>query len=132
MLQLKQQRFEVLFENTHNTIDAFNKIAIPTPTGYTMLNLANIIYCKGEGNYSNIYLLNSDKPILSSKTLKYYEELLPKSIFFRAHKSTLLNLNLVKSYLKIEGNTAIMVNGDQIEVSERNKKRFTDRLTRKI
>jgi len=132
VIELKQQRFEVLFENTHNPIDAFNKIAIPTSTGLTMLNVSNIIYCKGEGNYTNIHLLNGDKPILSSKTLKYYEELLPETIFFRVHKSTLLNLNMVKQYFKTEGNTAIMVNGDEIEVSERNKKRFTDRLTRQI
>lgn len=132
VIQLKQQRFEVLFENTHQSIDSFNKIAIPTSTGYIMLNIANIIYCKGEGNYSNIYQLNGDKPILSSKTLKYYEELLPETIFFRAHKSTLLNLNMVNQYSKVEGNTAIMVNGDQIEVSERNKKRFTDKLLGKI
>ena len=131
VIYLKQQRFEVLFENTHNTIDSFNKIAIPTPTGLTMLNISNIIYCKGDGNYTNIFLLNGDKPIYSSKTLKYYQELLPESIFFRAHKSTLLNLNMVKQYLKTEGNTAIMINGDQIEVSERNKKAFADKLQNK-
>lgn len=131
-VQLKQQRFEILFENSHNSIDSFNKIAIPTSTGLTMLNVSNIIYCRGDRNYTNVYQLNNDKPILSSKTLKYYEELLPETIFFRAHKSTLLNLNMVKQYLKTEGNTAIMVNGNSIEVSERNKKRFTDKLLNKI
>jgi len=130
-LQLKQHRFEVLFENTHNNIDSFNKIAIPTPTGFTMVNISNILYVKGDNNYSNIHLLNGNKTILSSKTLKYYDELLNDTIFFRAHKSTLLNLNLVENYSKIEGNTATMVNGDKIEVSERNKKKFTDRLLRK-
>lgn len=130
-IQLKQQRFEILFENSKNSIDSFEKLAVPTPTGLTMLNISNVIYCKGDGNYTNIFQLNSEKPILSSKTLKYYEELLPSSTFFRAHKSTLLNLNMVKQYLKTEGNTAIMVNGNSVEVSERNKKKFTDRLLRK-
>lgn len=124
----KQQRFEVLFENTNNNINSYSRIAIPTLTGLTMLNISNLIYCKGDGNYTNLYLLNNKKPILSSKTLKYYEDLLPTSIFFRAHKSSLLNLNLVKQYLKTEGNTAVMVNGDTIEVSERNKKSFYERL----
>lgn len=132
VVHLKQQRFEILFENSHNSIDKFNKMAIPTQTGMTLLTISNIIYCKGDGNYTKVYQLNEEKPILSSKTLKYFEELLPEAIFFRAHKSTLLNLNLVKEYNKTEGNTAEMVNGISLEVSERNKKKFTDRLLRKV
>ena len=42
----------------------------------------NIIYIKGEGNYSNIHLLNTEKTILSSKTLKYYDDLLNETVFF--------------------------------------------------
>jgi len=131
VIHLKQQRFEILFENSHNSIDKFNKMAIPTQTGMTLLTISNILYCKGDGNYTKVYQLNEDKPLLSSKTLKYFEDLLPEAIFFRAHKSTLLNLNLVNEYNKTEGNTAIMVNGTSLEVSERNKKKFTDRLLRR-
>lgn len=131
VIHLKQQRFEILFENSHNSIDKFNKMAIPTQTGMTLLTISNILYCKGDGNYTKVYQLNEDKPLLSSKTLKYFEDLLPEAIFFRAHKSTLLNLNLVNEYNKTEGNTAVMVNGTSLEVSERNKKKFTDRLLRR-
>ena len=131
VIHLKQQRFEILFENSHNSIDKFNKMAIPTQTGMTLLTISNILYCKGDGNYTKVYQLNEDKPLLSSKTLKYFEDLLPDAIFFRAHKSTLLNLNLVNEYNKTEGNTAVMVNGTSLEVSERNKKKFTDRLLRR-
>lgn len=132
VIRLKQERFEVLFENSHSPIDQYNKLAIPTQSGMLVLTISTIVYCRGDGNYTKIFQLNEEKPILSSKTLKYFEDLLPQAIFFRAHKSTLLNLNLVKEYNKTDGNTAIMVNGEQLEVSERNKKKFRDRLLRKF
>jgi two-component system LytT family response regulator len=44
--------------------------------------------------------------------------------FFRAHKSFLVNLAHVKTYRKGEGGTVVMSDGQEIEVSRRNKEAF--------
>jgi two-component system LytT family response regulator len=83
----------------------------------------DIIYCRGLGNYTEFFLLNEQK-ITSSHTLKQYEELLSDHLFFRAHKSFLINLSHIKKYLRGEGGTAVMSNGHEIEIARRNKTSF--------
>ncbi|QLH30031.1 MAG: LytTR family transcriptional regulator [Candidatus Parvibacillus calidus] len=45
-----------------------------------IIDYNEIIYLAAEGNYTYIHLLDT-KPVLSSKTLKEYEDTLPQSIF---------------------------------------------------
>ena len=100
-----------------------DKIAIPTPEGLMFIWVNDIIYCHGLGNYTEFFLLNGQK-ITSSHTLKQYEELLSDHLFFRAHKSFLINLSHIKKYLRGEGGTAVMSNGHEIEIARRNKSTF--------
>lgn len=50
--------------------------------------ISSIEYLEGIGNYTNVYVVGQ-KPIMVSKTLKRFEELLPG--FMRIHKSRLVN-----------------------------------------
>jgi len=127
-VELKQQRFELLIENLANNPHQCNRIAIPNPNGFEMINISDIIFCQADGNYTNIHLL-SGLQILSSKTLKHFEDLLPKKTFFRIHKSFLININLIEKYERADGFRVIMKNKVVLEVSERNRKGFTDKLT---
>ena len=78
------------------------KITIPQQNGFEVLETANIMYCKADDNYTEIYL-NNNKKKLVSKTLKYFEEALSGSSFARVHKSYLVNVNEVTKYLKGKG-----------------------------
>lgn len=87
--------------NGRNDINAtkrksgIRKITIPTRIGYDVLNTSTIVHIESDGNYSKIHSINDT--ILTSKTLKYYDDLLSTSGFFRIHRSHLINLNFVKS-----------------------------------
>lgn len=70
-------------------------ILLPSKTGYSIVKINSILYCKADGNYSNVYTLDG-KSFLLTAILKNLEERLPDSIFFRTHKSFLVNLNYVK------------------------------------
>ena len=100
-----------------------NKIAVPTTEGLLFIGVGDIIYCQGQGNYTEIFLSNGQK-ITSSNTLKSYEEMLAGRDFFRAHKSFLINLQHIEMYLRGEGGTAVMSNGREIEIARRNKASF--------
>lgn len=100
-----------------------DKIAIPTPEGLLFISTTDIIYCQGQGNYTEIFLLNGQK-ITSSHTLRAYEDMLTGRHFFRTHKSFLINLQHIESYRKGEGGNVVMSNGREIEIARRNKTGF--------
>ena len=108
---------EVLVPKT-NSISG--KITIPQLDGFEILNTADILYCKADDNYTEIYL-NNNKKKLVSKTLKYFEEALMGSSFARVHKSYLVNVNEVVKYLKGKGGSVLLSNGKEIMVSASKK-----------
>ncbi|MDQ3190734.1 MAG: LytTR family DNA-binding domain-containing protein, partial [Bacteroidota bacterium] len=120
-VQLKQQQIQLLIENISNNPKEFNKIALPAMDGYTFVKIAEIVNLEAEGNYTNVFMLNNEK-LLVSKTMKWFGELLPQETFYRCHKSHIVNLNLIKKFTKADGNQLLLENGRIIDVSERNKK----------
>lgn len=96
------------------------KITLPQQDGFQVLNVSEILYCKADDNYTEIYLIN--KKILVSKTLKYFEEALSGFAFARIHKSYLVNVNEVVKYRKGKGGSVIVSNGKELLVSASRKK----------
>jgi two-component system LytT family response regulator len=125
-VSLNQQRLEILMENIHNGTDTINKIAIPNYENLVFVNVNEIIYCEADLKYTTIYTSRGEK-IVSSKNLKEYEELLPPTVFFRSHKSYLINLNFVKKFFRSESYVQLL-NGLQIDISHRKKDEFLKRF----
>jgi len=96
------------------------KITLPQQDGFQVLNVKDILYCKADDNYTEIYLEN--KKILVSKTLKYFEEALSEFTFARIHKSYLVNVNEVIKYRKGKGGSVVVSNGKELLVSASKKK----------
>lgn len=101
-----------------NKVDG--KITLPQQDGFQVLNVSDILYCKADDNYTEIYLVN--KKILVSKTLKYFEEALSEFPFARIHKSYLVNVNEVVKYKKGKGGSVVVSNGKELLVSAAKKK----------
>ncbi len=98
------------------------KITLPQQDGFQVLNVKDILYCKADDNYTEIYL--EDKKILVSKTLKYFEGALAAFAFARIHKSFLVNVNEVVKYRKGKGGSVVISNGKELLVSASKKKEF--------
>jgi two-component system LytT family response regulator len=98
------------------------KLTLPQQDGFQILNVNEILYCKADDNYTEIYLVN--KKILVSKTLKYFEDALADFPFARVHKSYLVNVNEVVKYRKGKGGSVVLSNGKEVLVSASKKKEF--------
>jgi two-component system LytT family response regulator len=96
------------------------KITIPQLDGFEVLNTSDILYCKADDNYTEIYLSTNKRKIVS-KTLKYFEEALKDSGFARVHKSYLINVNQVVKYVKGKGGSVVLSNGKEVMVSASKK-----------
>ena len=108
---------QVLVPKTSNVN---GKITIPQQDGFEVLETADILYCKADDNYTEIYL-NTSKKKLVSKTLKYFEEALNDSGFARVHKSYLVNVNEITKYRKGKGGSVVLSNGKEVMVSASKK-----------
>ncbi|HUZ61690.1 MAG TPA: LytTR family DNA-binding domain-containing protein [Hanamia sp.] len=112
-----------LYLDIQNPKKIHDKIAISTLDGFIIVPVNEIIYCHANSNYTRFHLIDN-KSILSSYTLKQYDEMLTSQSFFRAHRSYLINLAHVKFYKKGEGGEIVMSNGDEIELSRTHKAEF--------
>ena len=105
-----------------NTRGIEGKLTLPQQDGFQVLNVSDILYCKADDNYTEIYLEN--KKLLVSKTLKYFEDALSEFPFARIHKSYLVNVNEVVKYRKGKGGSVVISNGKELMVSASKKKDF--------
>lgn len=116
---------DLLLENIRKKVDNFKRIALSTSDGIHLFDVSDIIRCESTDNYTTFYIRNS-KPILISKTLKEYEELLTEQGFERIHQSHLINLAYLKSYIKKDGGYVIMADNSNLPVSQRKKDRLQE------
>jgi two-component system LytT family response regulator len=104
------------------------KILVPTVSGFEFLDVADIIRCQSDINYTTIFL-KEKKKLLVAKTLKEFEEMLTVYDFFRVHNSHLINLACIKSYNKGKGGSLLLTDGSEIEVSTRRKDDFLKKMS---
>jgi len=118
---------DLLLENIRKKVDHFKRIALSNADGIHLFEISDIIRCESEDNYTKFYIKNS-KPILISKTLKEYEDLLTEHGFERIHQSHLINLAYLKSYIKKDGGYVIMADDSNLPISQRKRERLQELL----
>jgi two-component system, LytTR family, response regulator len=97
-----------------------NKIALPLVGKIIYVNPNDIIYCKADGNYTKIFLIENRKEMLSKK-LKFIEEHIHHRNFFRTHNSYLVNIHHIKEFVKTDGQYLVLENNTTIPVSRTKK-----------
>ncbi len=124
---------EVNFQNIKSILNELKqqkkskKIVLSTAEGMHIVDTENIMRCESDDYYTKFFFVDGST-MLISKTLKEHEELLSDSDFFRPHKSHLINLNYVKSYIKSDGGSLIMNDGKEIPVSRRKREKILEIL----
>ncbi len=104
------------------------KVSIPTREGFVIIRNEEILHLEANDNYTNIYL-SSGKKFLSSKNIKIYEENLDKEIFFRTHKSHIINVEYhLKEFSRSQGNMAILSDGKHVPIARRKLQDFLTRI----
>lgn len=96
------------------------KLCIPSVKGFQVVELKDIMYCEASSSYTNFHF-NNRSVICASKPIHEYETLLQDNFFIRIHKSYLVNIEYIKEYLKGDGGSVLLMNGQEIEVSRRRK-----------
>jgi two-component system, LytTR family, response regulator len=95
--------------------------------GLQFIKLAQILYCESNGNYTNFFLLDGSK-IMVSRQLGEYEKLLPIDVFARIHDKHIINLNCIQEYIKGSGGEVVLENGVRLTVAARRKDELLNRF----
>ena len=72
-----------------------DRVFVKTDSGQSFVCLEEILVISSiGGNYAALKLKNGES-LLSRKTLKQWEKILPESVFIRIHRSTIINLRFI-------------------------------------
>jgi two-component system, LytTR family, response regulator len=124
----KQEQVTVLLNNLALEHNPNRKICLASLEGLEFYNVSDIIYCEANGAYTN-FILKENIKVMVSKNLKEYENLLSGQNFLRVHSRHLINLHEVKKYIRSDGGSIIMNNGDVVYLSPRKKDEFLQRMS---
>ena len=99
---------------------SFNKLCIPVNNGFQLIDTDTILYFKADGSYTTVSL-EKKKALLVSKPLSFFEEIPDEKLFYRVHRSFLVNVTKIVAYDANEGYIEL-VNSEKIPVSNRKRK----------
>ena len=134
---LKPVSFERFLKAVNKAYDKFNAQKAPVSQAsatYLFVNseynlvridFSDIAYIEGLKDYVKIFLLSSQRPVITRMSMKSLEEKLPADQFVRVHKSFIVSLNKITSIRK--GRISLLK--AQIPISEHykdNLNRFID------
>jgi len=113
-------RNKVIVENYREPKPEKQQVILPTMEGFEIVKMEEIVRLKGNGNFTDLYLINGSKK-MACRFLKHFSEMLPLP-FLRVHKSHIVNLNFVKLYNK--GGYITLEDGAEVEISPTYKEDF--------
>jgi len=129
--ELKQTVKKLLSEHnkaiTVQISQDIDKLVIPSSHGFNVLVIDDIIRLEADGSYTTV-IVKGGKNTVVSRTLKEFEDSLPKEKFFRIHKSHLINIQCIKDYSNLSGNLVTMTDGSKVELSRRKAPDFIQKI----
>jgi two-component system LytT family response regulator len=127
-LRVPDDRLTKILENIALT-NTVEKTIVPTKDGLAIVKNTDIIHLEAFENYTTIYLVGGKKYV-SSKSIKAFEDKLDPNMFFRVHKSHIINISQhLKELIRSEGNIAVLSDGTQVPVARRKMQEFLDKLS---
>jgi len=102
------------FRNDHPP----DRIILRSQGYFQVVPFEQILYCHSDNGYTTFFFTDGRKVVVS-KSLSYYEDLLPESVFLRTHQSFVVNQRYIDKYHK--DGILVMRGGDEIPVSKRKR-----------
>lgn len=116
----ESDKYKLLNDSLKNNHKAHERLALHTQDKIHIVNIADIIRCVSDVNYTEFFFSNAKK-LLVTRTLKDFEDLLSDQGFYRVHQSHLVNTKYIKEFVKTDGGYILMTDGSNVPVSTRKR-----------
>ena len=112
---LEREKLLKIFERYQekNTHKNYLKLANTSQSKRTLIKLEEVMFCKADDNYSEIYTTTDKTKHILSKTLGDLEKKLPQQLFQRVHRSYIVNMSHVSYFEKDKNLLVINQNGEE-------------------
>jgi two-component system LytT family response regulator len=120
-------RLKALEDNFKSNEAHKRKIILKTLENIYLIDVQDIIYCESDGSYTTIHTVKNN-PIITSRLLREYDEMLEDAGFFRIHKSYLINLRHLRRFERPEGGFIVLTNDHKLPVASRKKDELLEML----
>lgn len=101
-----------------------NKIRIATASNIILADVNDIVNIEADGRYAKIFFANGTNSFISKNIGEFEKELEPYKLFFRIHRSNLINMKHVKQIIRQDGGYVQLSNDQKVEISQRKKAEF--------
>ncbi len=110
--------FQLIPEQHFLKQSIFSRIGIQTKSMTVYVALEDIIFIEGQLQHSTFYIKNRKEPIVATKGIGFYRELLLERGFIDPHRSYLVNTQQVEAYFSKEGDFLLLKNQSQIRIAQ--------------
>ncbi len=93
------------------------RVALATKESIEFVAPDDIVLCSSDSNYTQVFLADGRRKLLS-RTLKDVEEMLEPYRFFRTHHSHLINLDQIREIVRGDGGYIVLKNKMQVPLAK--------------
>ncbi|MDX8554493.1 LytTR family DNA-binding domain-containing protein [Tenacibaculum sp. 1B UA] len=125
-VNINQKKVTAQFSELKKAIQSLSshKIALEVPGEIIFVSHEDILYLEADGMYTKVHLANRERELIC-KPLAYFEnQLQGNNLFFRCHRSYLINLHYLEKFVKKDGDFLLMQNQTTIPISKTKKQEF--------
>lgn len=103
---------------------SLNKMVLEVPKGILFVSHDDIILFEADGMYTKVYMKNNESQLICKPMKHFVDQLQDKPIFYKPHRSFLVNLRYIKELSKKDGFHLIMENNKTIPIAKEKKDEF--------
>ncbi len=103
---------------------SLNKMILEVPKGILFVSHDDIVLFEADGMYTKVYMKNSETQLICKPLKHFVDQLEDKPIFYKPHRSYLLNLKYMKELSKKDGFHIVMENNKTIPIAKEKKDEF--------
>ncbi|RXR20933.1 response regulator transcription factor [Flavobacterium amnicola] len=103
---------------------SLNKMVLEVPKGVLFVSHDDIIAFEADGMYTKVFMQDNSTQLICKPLKHFVEQLENKPIFYKPHRSYLINLKFMKELSKKDGYHIIMENNKTIPVAKEKKDEF--------
>lgn len=103
---------------------ALNKIALEIPKGVIFISHDDIVLFEADGMYTKTYLDNGETQLICKPLKHFVAQLQSLPIFYKPHRSYLINLKHIRELSKRDGYHLVMTNNKTIPISKDKRDEF--------
>jgi two-component system, LytTR family, response regulator len=122
------KKVQELLESSEKQPEEKNRIVVKTNSEITIVPVNEVVYMEAYDDYVKIF--TKDTYYLKKKTMNYYEQMLDPELFFRTHRSFIINLQQLTRIEPMEKNSyvALLKTGKKIPLSRQAYSKLKEKL----